>query len=183
MGRRLRTRRPAIAGRGRGYHGTMVTDDARALLREAMALHSADRVDGALDVARRAIELSPDYGEAHAYLGNTLVARRRRFADGLAALERAVELLPDDPTVLYTLGWAREFVAHAVQRPARGGRGAHQPVEQDAPALYAQAKLALLHALELDPDQGLRGDIEDMLDVIASATGEPWDEPDSGDAG
>jgi len=26
------------------------------------------------------------------------------------------------------------------------------------------------------PDSGLRGDVEDILDVIAKATGEPWDE-------
>ena len=26
----------------------------------------------------------------------------------------------------------------------------------------------------LDPDEGLRGDIEDILDVIANVTGEPW---------
>ena len=151
----------------------MVSDDARALLREAQRLHAADDIDAALDVARRAIALAPEYGEAHAYLGNTLVARRRRFADGLAALERAAELLPDDPAVLYTLGWCREFVAHALERP----RGRHQAVEQDAPALYAAARDVLLAALRLAPERGLRGDIEDILDVIASATGEPWDEP------
>ena len=43
-------------------------------------------------------------------------------------------------------------------------------------ALYAQARAELLHALTLDPDDQLRGDTEDILDVIARATGEPWDE-------
>ena len=150
----------------------MVSEEARAALRQAMALHSGDDIEGALAAGRRAIELAPDFGEAHAYLGNTLVTRRRRFADGIAAMERAATLLPDDAAVLYTLGWCREFVAHALERP----RGAHQPVDTDAATLYAQAREALLAALALDPDAGLRGDIEDILHVITSATGEPWDE-------
>ena len=32
----------------------------------------------------------------------------------------------------------------------------------------------MLHALTLDPDEKLQGDIEDILDVIANVTGEPW---------
>ncbi len=149
------------------------------MLRTAMALHSADDIDGALDAAGRAVAVDPGYADAHAYLGNTLVTRRRRFADGLAALERAAELQPDEPAVLYTLGWCREFVAHALERP----RGRHQAVDADAPALYNAAREALLDALALDPDAGLRGDIEDMLDVVAAATGEPWDEtPAAGSA-
>ena len=31
-------------------------------------------------------------------------------------------------------------------------------------------------ALALDPDEKLRGDVEDMLSAISNATGEPWDE-------
>jgi hypothetical protein len=30
--------------------------------------------------------------------------------------------------------------------------------------------------MTLEPDEQLQGDIEDMLDVVANATGEPWDE-------
>ena len=150
----------------------MKNEEARARLRQAMALHSADDIDAALAAAREVIALAPDFGEAYAYLGNTLVTRRRRFADGLAALDQAARLLPRDPAVLYTLGWCREFVAHALERR----RGAHQPVEEDAPTLYAGAREALLRARALDPDDGLRGDIEDMLYVIAVATGEPLDQ-------
>ena len=155
---------------------TKVRDDARALLRNAMQLHSADEIDAALASAGRAIELDPGFCEAHAYRGNTLVARTRRFADGLAALERAAELCPEDAAILYTLGWCREFVANALEKPRRP----HQPVEQDAATLYAATTAVLRQALALDPDPLLRGDIEDILDVVANATGVPWDEDEAG---
>ena len=60
---------------------------------------------------------------------------------------------------------------------------AHQPVEQDAATLYAMTTEVMLRALTCDPEPGLRGDIEDILDVVASATGIPWDEGHEDDAG
>lgn len=39
-------------------------------------------------------------------------------------MERAVELWPHDAMTLFTLGWYREFVAHALERK----RERHQPV-------------------------------------------------------
>ena len=147
-----------------------VSEEARALLRRAMALHSDGEIDAALAAAEEAVETAPDFGEAHSYLGNTLVTRKRRFADGLAALDRALEAAPQDATIVYTAGWCQEFVANALERP----KGAHQPVTASADELYASARALMLRALELDPDPGLRGDIEDILDVIAAATGEPW---------
>lgn len=149
-----------------------VSDRARDRLRHAMALHERGDIDGALAEAEQAIADSPSFGEAHAYLGNTLVTRKRRFADGVAALDRAVAALPDDPTVRYTSGWCREFIANELARPKR----AHQAVDGDADAFYGAAREEFLTALTLDPDDQVRGDIEDMLDVIASVTGEPWDE-------
>jgi tetratricopeptide (TPR) repeat protein len=148
-----------------------VSDRARARLRQAMALHTHGDVDGALAEAEQAIADSPEFGEAHAYLGNTLVTRKRRFADGVAALDRAVAALPGDPAVRYTSGWCREFIANELARPKRP----HQAVDGDADAFYAAARAEFLIALTLDPDDQVRGDIEDMLNVIASATGEPWD--------
>jgi tetratricopeptide (TPR) repeat protein len=154
----------------------MADDEARALLKQAMALHSKGEIDAALATARQALERDQYFGEAWAYLGNTLVTRKRAFADGLDALERAAALCPQDAAVFYTLGWCREFAANALDKPKRSRP--HQPVAQDADTLYAMAKAAFLRALELNPEEGMRGDIEDMLDVIANATGEPWHEDD-----
>ena len=143
---------------------------ARARLSEAMAAHARGAIDAALGIAADAVALCPTLAAAHAYLGNTLVTRRRRFADGLAALERATELAPGDATTWYTLGWCREYAAHAMMR----GRGRGQTPASDASELYGLARDALLHARALEPDDALLGDIEDMLDVVAAATGEPW---------
>ena len=153
---------------------TSVTEEARALLREAMSQHTAGRIDAALSTARRAVTLAPSFAEAHAYLGNTLVTRQRQFADGLAALRHAVELAPEDATILYTTGWCEEYVANALERP----RHRHQPVGEDAGTLYSVARAHFLRALHVNTDPLLKGDIEDMLDVVAAATGEPG-EPDA----
>lgn len=144
---------------------------AAARLREAMALHSAGRIDEALEAAAEAATLDPQLRAARAYRGNTLVTRKRRFADGIAELEAAAAG-SDDPAIWYTLGWCREFAANALRRPTR----AHQPLADDADTLYREARAAMLHALTLSPEPGLRGDIEDILDVIAGATGWEWEQ-------
>jgi tetratricopeptide (TPR) repeat protein len=153
-------------------------EEARSALREAMRLHAAGDIDGALEAARAVLTEVPGYGEAWCYVGNTLVTRKRQFADGIAALEYATILRPADAAIWYTLGWCREYAANALARPKGGRPEPHQPLADTATTLYAKAKEAMLHALTLDPEEGMRGDIEDILDVIANVTGEPWtDEP------
>jgi tetratricopeptide (TPR) repeat protein len=147
-----------------------VPAEARAALRRAMSLHSAGEIVQALEAGQRAIALAPDFAEAHNYLGNTLVTRVRRFEDGLASINQAAELAPEDAAILYTAGWCHEYVANALDRP----RGKHQAVQQAAPELYAIARAYFLRALAAHPDDQMRGDIEDMLDVVAAVTGEPW---------
>ena len=154
-----------------------IPDEARALLRQAMGLHSSGDVDGAIAIARQAIAVAPGFAEAHAYLGTTLVTRTRAFKDGLASLARAAALAPADVGRLYTLGWCQEFAAQAM---ARGGhRGRHQPMDRTSDELYAAAKANMLSARALcDPEDAILGDIEDVLDYIAKATGEPWTDED-----
>ena len=151
---------------------TAVPTEARQALRSAMDLHARGEIDVALARARAVVERWPEYGQALSYLGQTLVTRKRRFAEGLAVLDRAVAAGGGDPYILYSAAWCREFVANAIERP----KGAHQRVAEPPAALYAQAREELLRALALDPDEKLRGDVEDILDVIAKATGEVWDE-------
>lgn len=148
---------------------------ARERLREALALHAAERIEEALDAARAALELDPMLGAAEAYIGNTLVTRQRAFPEGIAALERATRLVPDDPVVWFTLGWCQEYAANALGRPKGRSRSRDDARGLDAGELYQAAKRSMLHARTLAPDPALLGDIEDILDVIAKETGEPWD--------
>jgi tetratricopeptide (TPR) repeat protein len=149
---------------------------ARARLRDALGLHAAERIDEALAAAEAALELDPALAGAHAYIGNTLVTRKRAFAEGIAALERAAQLAPHDAGIWFTLGWCQEYAANALGKPKGRARPREDARGLDAPTLYESAKRTMLHARTLHPDEALLGDIEDILDVIAKETGVPWDD-------
>ena len=149
-----------------------VPDEARLALRQVMQSHAGGDIDQALAAVRSIVERWPQYAQARSYLGQTLVTRKRKFADGIAELDRAVEVGSDDAYILYSAGWCREFVANAM---ATGKGGGHQAVEGTAEEMYASANELFLRALDADPDDQLLGDIEDMLTVISKVTGVPWD--------
>jgi tetratricopeptide (TPR) repeat protein len=138
--------------------------DATELLRQAQEQHSQGHIDQALASARTAIDTQPDYVEAWMYLGTTLITRRLAFADGLAALERASALAPDDPGVAYSMGWCYEFVAYRLEKQAT--KPYRDPLE-----LYRLAADRLRHCIELDPEQGLKDDAQDLLDSIEARIG------------
>lgn len=123
-----------------------------------MARHERNDIAGAVADARQAIELAPEFADAHAYLGSTLVQRLGRYEEGLAELERAVELAPDDPAAHYTLGWCAEFVAHRVSRRPQPGI--------DPQELYQQAEQSLRRCLDLHPQGKLLDDARDLLASI-----------------
>jgi tetratricopeptide (TPR) repeat protein len=150
-----------------------VPDDARAALRAVMQSHAGGDIDVAIAAVEAVVAQWPDYAQARSYLGQTLVTRKRRFADGIEELDRAVAICHDDPYILYSAGWCREFIANALAKP-KGG--AHQPVALTSDQLYASANALFLRALHADPDDQLQGDIEDMLTVISKVTGVPWDD-------
>ena len=133
--------------------------EAREHLRNAHALHDLRRIDDAIAEARRAIDAWPEYVDAWSYLGTTLITRRLAFAEGLAALERAYELAPDDAGIVYGLGWCYEFVAYRLQYA--GGTPYRDPIE-----LYRLAEQMLQRCIDLDPEKGLREDAEDLLASI-----------------
>jgi hypothetical protein len=88
-----------------------------------------------------------------------LVTRRRVYDEGLAAMQSAVDLRPDDAGLHYTLGWLLEFAAHELTR--RPAAAALAPRD-----LYEQAADAFRRCLELNPDGKLQGDAEDLLDHV-----------------
>ncbi len=135
--------------------------EARQHLRKAHALHEQRHIDDAIAAAREAIDAWPEYVDAWSYLGTTLITRRLAFAEGLAALERAYELAPDDAGIVYGLGWCYEFVAYRLQHA--GGTPYRDPIE-----LFRLAAAMLQRCIDLNPEKGLREDAEDLLASIES---------------
>lgn len=104
--------------------------------------------------------MAPAFADALEHLGNLLVTRRRAYAEGIDALERAVAAAPDDPGLWYTLGWCCEFAAHELHR-RHDATIALQPQ-----ALLEHAADAFRRCLELNPDGKLRDDAEDLLEHV-----------------
>jgi tetratricopeptide (TPR) repeat protein len=129
------------------------------LLIKAKRLHAEGRIDEALAAAQGAIDAAPAYADAWVYLGTTLVTRRLAFVEGLAALERAVGLAPEDAGVHYSLGWCYEFVAYRLEKQET--RPYRDPVE-----LYELAAAHLQRCIGLEPEPGLKEDAQDLLDAV-----------------
>jgi tetratricopeptide (TPR) repeat protein len=74
------------------------------------------------------IQLKPDYAHAYNALGYTLADRTDRLAEAIELLEKALNLAPNDPFILDSMGWALFKVkryGEAVEylRRAYAGRG------------------------------------------------------------
>lgn len=134
-------------------------DDAAAIFATARERHAAGDVAAGVELARRAIELDPENVEALEHLATVLVTRRARYGEGLALLERAVALRPDDAGLWYALGWCREFAAHELQR--RPTEGSEAPRD-----LYERAADAFRACLSLRPEGKLADDAADLLDHV-----------------
>lgn len=73
----------------------------------AMVAEKLDRIDEVEARLKRLIELKPDNAQALNALGYTLVDRTRRVAEGLKLIEKALQIAPDDPFILDSMGWAK----------------------------------------------------------------------------
>src|SRR5678816_1435301 len=81
-------------------------DSPELLYDIAMVAEKLDKLDDAEARLRRVVELKPDDAQSLNALGYTLVDRTPRTAEGLALIERAHKLSPDDPFILDSMGWA-----------------------------------------------------------------------------
>ena len=140
---------------------TAERDEARAVFAEAQRLHAAGDVRGGLEAAKGALSLDPDLVEALEFAGTALVARHHRFAEGLALIDRAVALRPDDAGLWYARGWNYEFAAHETRRRPPRDEGIVDPR-----VLYEEAATSFRRCLALHPEGKLVGDAEDLLDHI-----------------
>jgi tetratricopeptide (TPR) repeat protein len=92
----------AVLDKALGEH----PDDPDLLYDIAMVAEKLDRLDVAEARLGRLIALKPDNAQALNALGYTLVDRTNRTAEGLALIEKAHKLSPDDPFILDSMGWA-----------------------------------------------------------------------------
>ena len=81
-------------------------DEPDLLYDLAMIAEKLDRIDVVEAKLLRLIELKPANAQALNALGYTLVDRTPRIAEGLVLIERALVLMPDDPFILDSVGWA-----------------------------------------------------------------------------
>ena len=83
----------------------------------ANAQQQVGDTDGALDSARRAIEIKPQLAEAHNIMG-VLWKDRRRWADSLLAFNRALQVKPDAADALSNMGVVLELVGRESEATA-----------------------------------------------------------------
>ena len=104
---RLFERLQALASRVERYRLQVKAypDDARAHSNLGMAYGEQGRLDEALDLFRKAIDLDPGYGRAHYGLA-TVFYRRDQLNLAIGAYEQACRLAPESPEAFNDLGRA-----------------------------------------------------------------------------
>lgn len=73
----------------------------------AMAAEKLDRLDVLETSLRKVIELKPDHAHAYNALGYTLADRTDRLQEAVGFIETALQLAPDDPFIMDSMGWAQ----------------------------------------------------------------------------
>jgi len=82
-------------------------DDTDLLYESAMLAERLDRVDAMETRLRKLIALEPEHAHAYNALGYSLADRGLRLEEAEQLIARAVELAPQDPFILDSLGWVR----------------------------------------------------------------------------
>lgn len=81
-------------------------DNLELLYDRAMAAEKLNRLDVLEQDLRRIIQLKPDYAHAYNALGYTLADRTDRLDEAIQLLQKALNLAPEDPFILDSMGWA-----------------------------------------------------------------------------
>lgn len=84
---------------------SVAPEDLNLLYTRAMLAERLGDLNKLEQDLRTVIRLRPDHAEALNALGYTLADRTDRWAEALPLIERALELTPDNPAVIDSLGW------------------------------------------------------------------------------
>ncbi len=80
-------------------------DQVELLYDRALVADKIGKVDVLERDLRRLIQLKPDNAHAYNALGYSLAERGQRLPEALALIQKAIELSPDDPYIMDSLGW------------------------------------------------------------------------------
>lgn len=87
-------------------------DSGELLYDRAMIAERLGKLDVLEADLRKLIKLEPEHAHAFNALGYTLIDRTTRLEEGIALLEKALSLSPDDPFILDSMGWAQFKAKH-----------------------------------------------------------------------
>lgn len=82
-------------------------DDTDLLYESAMLAERLDRMEIMEGRLRKLIALAPDHAHAYNALGYSLADRGQRLDEAEKLIARALEISPDDPFILDSMGWVR----------------------------------------------------------------------------
>lgn len=83
-----------------------LTDNNRLLYARALTAEKLDRVDFAIKDLESIIKREPANAQALNALGYTLIDKTKQLDRGLAYIKTALKLVPNDPAILDSMGWA-----------------------------------------------------------------------------
>lgn len=82
-------------------------DNLDLLYDRAMAAEKVGRLDVLEEDLRKLIKLKPDHAHAYNALGYTLADRTNRYEEAHDLIKKALEIAPDDPFIVDSLGWVQ----------------------------------------------------------------------------
>lgn len=111
----------------------------------AMLYERQDRLADLERMLRQIIALDPDHAHAYNALGYTLADRNQRLPEALDLITQALELSPDDPFILDSMGWVKfrlgdQAAAAAYLRRAYGARPEADIAAHLAEVLWTQGE-------------------------------------------
>jgi len=81
-------------------------DNPDLLYGTAMLADMMDKPDEFERMMRKLIQIQPDHAHAYNALGYGLLERNERIPEALQLVEKALQLAPDDPAIMDSVGWA-----------------------------------------------------------------------------
>ena len=99
----------ALLGRALEAH----PDQPELLYDRAMAAERLGKIPEAEQNLKKLIRIQPGNAQAYNALGYTLVEHSTRYEEALPLLQKALELAPEDPYILDSMGWLQFRMGHS----------------------------------------------------------------------